>query len=101
MEGKNYPVKGDTIIGNDVWIGYKASVMPGIQIGDGAIIGANSVVTKNVAPYSIVGGNPATEIRKRFSEEQIEQLLELKWWDWDIEKITQNLQKLTNCDLFE
>lgn len=101
MEGKNYPVKGDTIIGNDVWIGYKASVMPGIQIGDGAIIAANSVVTKNVAPYSIVGGNPATEIRKRFSEEQIEQLLELKWWDWDIEKITQNLQKLTNCDLFE
>ena len=101
MEGKNFPVKGDTIIGNDVWIGYKASVMPGIQIGDGAIIAANSVVTKNVAPYSIVGGNPATEIRKRFSEEQIEQLLELKWWDWDIEKITQNLQKLTNCDLFE
>ena len=99
MEGKNYPVKGDTIIGNDVWIGYRASIMPGIHIGDGAIIAANSVVTKNVDPYSIVGGNPATEIRKRFNEEQIKQLLELKWWNWDIEKITDNLDKLTSSDL--
>ena len=96
---KEYPVKGDTIIGNDVWIGYNASIMPGIQIGDGAIIAANSVVTKNVDSYSIVGGNPATEIRKRFNEDQIKQLLELKWWNWDIEKITDNLEILTSSDL--
>ncbi|MCB9207509.1 MAG: CatB-related O-acetyltransferase [Ignavibacteriales bacterium] len=99
MEGKNYPIKGDTIIGNDVWIGYRTSIMPGIHIGDGAIIAANSVVTKNVDPYSIIGGNPATEIRKRFNDKQIKQLLELKWWNWDIEKITDNLEILTSCDL--
>jgi virginiamycin A acetyltransferase len=99
MEGKHYPFKGDTIIGNDVWIGYRTSIMPGIHIGDGAIIAANSVVTKNVDPYSIVGGNPATEIRKRFNDKQIKQLLELKWWNWDIEKITDNLEILTSCDL--
>jgi len=96
MEGKTYPTKGDTIIGNDVWIGYKAMIMAGVTIGDGAIIASRSVVTKDVAPYSIVGGNPAKEIKKRFSEEQIEKLLTLKWWDWDIEKITKNVQNLTD-----
>lgn len=95
MEGKEYPSKGNTIIGNDVWIGYNATIMPGITIGDGAIIAANSTVTRNVKPYSIVGGNPAEEIKKRFSEEHIEKLLSLKWWDWEIEKITQNVQNLT------
>lgn len=95
MEGKEYPSKGNTIIGNDVWIGYNATIMPGITIGDGAIIAANSTVTRNVKPYSIVGGNPAEEIKKRFSEEDIEKLLSLKWWDWEIEKITQNVQNLT------
>ena len=98
MEGKNYTVKGDTVIGNDVWIGYGALIMPGIQIGDGAIIAANSVVTKNVDAYSVVGGNPAIEIRKRFNEEQIKQLLEVKWWDWDTKKITHNLEVLTSLD---
>ncbi|HDR1486969.1 TPA: CatB-related O-acetyltransferase, partial [Pasteurella multocida] len=87
--------KGDTVIGNDVWIGYNATIMPGVKIGDGAIIGTNSVVTKNVPPYAIVAGNPARVIRKRFSPEKIEQLLALKWWDWEIEKITRNLDFLT------
>ncbi|MDW7694212.1 Vat family streptogramin A O-acetyltransferase [Flammeovirgaceae bacterium SG7u.111] len=99
MEGKTYPSKGDTVIGNDVWIGYNATIMAGVTIGDGAIIGSNSTVTKDVAPYSIVGGNPAKEIRKRFSEEQIEKLLALKWWDWEIEKITENLQYLTGNEV--
>ncbi len=99
MNGKVYPSKGDTIIGNEVWIGHNATIMPGITIGDGAIIATNATVTKNIAPYSIVGGNPAVLIRKRFSDEKIIQLLEIKWWDWDTEKISQNLQHLTDNDL--
>jgi virginiamycin A acetyltransferase len=95
MEGKEYPVKGDTIIGNDVWIGHNATLMPGITIGDGAIIATNAMVTKDVEPYTIVGGNPATVIRKRFSDETIIKLLEMKWWDWPVEKITENVQNLT------
>ena len=95
MEGKTYPTKGDTKIGNDVWIGYKATIMTGVTIGDGAIIASGSIVTKDVEPYSIVGGNPAKLIRKRFSEDKIEKLLEAKWWDWELEKITKNVQNLT------
>lgn len=98
MDGKTYPSKGDTIIGNDVWMGFNATIMAGVKIGDGAIIATNAVVTKDVEPYTIVGGNPAKEIKKRFSKEQIDILLELKWWDWDIEKITQNVQLLTGND---
>lgn len=103
MNGKSYPVKGDTIIGNDVWIGHKATIMPGVTIGDGAIIATGALVTKDVAPYTIVGGNPAKEIKKRFSDEQISKLLELQWWNWSIEKITENVQHLTgnNLDIFE
>ena len=96
MEGKTYPSKGNIVVGNDVWIGYNATIMAGVSIGDGAIIGTNSVVTKDVEPYSIVGGNPAKLIKKRFSEEEINDLLEIKWWDWEIEKITRNVQNLTN-----
>ena len=96
MEGKTYPNKGDIIIGNDVWIGHNATIMAGVTIGDGAIIATNSTIVKDVAPYSIVGGNPGTEIKKRFSQETINKLLELKWWDWPIEKITANLQNLTD-----
>ena len=96
MDGKTYPTKGDTIIGNDVWIGHDANIMPGITIGDGAIIGTKAVVTKDVEPYTIVGGNPAKPIKKRFSEDIISKLLQLKWWDWDIEKITKNVDKLTS-----
>lgn len=99
MEGKDYPQKGNINIGNDVWIGYNATIMAGVTIGDGAIIATNSTVIKDVAPYSIVGGNPANEIRKRFSADVIEKLLQLKWWDWDIQKITQNLQYLTDADI--
>ena len=96
MEGKSYPLKGDTIIGNDVWIGHNATLMPGVTIGDGAIIATNSTVVKDVEPYAVVGGNPAREIKKRFPEETIEKLLQLKWWDWSLEKINDNLQNLTD-----
>lgn len=99
MDGKSYPVKGNTIIGNDVWIGYDATIMPGVKVGDGAIIAAKSVVSRDVAPYSIVGGNPAREIRKRFSEEKISDLLEIRWWDWPLEKITRHIQDLTGDDI--
>lgn len=79
--------KGDIIIGNDVWIGYDATIMPGVKIGNGAIIGTKALVTKDVAPYSVVGGNPAKHIKFRFSESQIAKLNEMQWWDWDYQKI--------------
>ena len=91
---KDLPLKGDTIVGNDVWIGQNVTVMPGVQIGDGAIIAANSVVAKSVPAYHIVGGNPARIIRKRFDDDLISFLLELKWWDWPAEKIFENLDAL-------
>lgn len=78
---------GDVIIGNDVWIGANATIMSGVTIGDGAVIANNSHVVKNVDPYTIVGGNPAKLIRKRFDDETIEKLLKLKWWDFDIDEI--------------
>lgn len=99
MEGKTFPTKGNTTVGNDVWIGYNSVILPGVTIGDGAVIASCSVVTKNVEPYAIVGGNPAREIRKRFSDEHIRALLALKWWDWDLEKITRNLSLLTGNDV--
>lgn len=99
MESKTYPRKGNICIGNDVWIGYNATIMAGVTIGDGAIVAANATVIKDVAPYSVVGGNPAKEIKKRFSDEIINQLLELQWWNWDIEKITRNIKKLTGNQL--
>ena len=99
MKGKTYPQKGDIRIGNDVWIGYNVTIMAGVTIGDGAIIATNSTVTRDVAPYSIVGGNPAIEIKKRFSEEKIRQLLELQWWNWSLDKITANLPYLTGNDV--
>lgn len=98
MDGKSYPAKGDIIIGNDVWIGYNATILAGVKIGHGAIIAANSTVVKDVEPYSIVGGNPVRLIKKRFSDETISNLLEIKWWDWDIERITANVQNLTGKD---
>lgn len=85
------PYKGDTIVGNDVWIGYQALVMPGVRIGDGAIVAAGAVVTADVPPYTIVGGNPARPVKKRFSEDQIGRLLEIAWWDWPIDLVTQHL----------
>jgi virginiamycin A acetyltransferase len=83
------------VVENDVWIGHNVTIMPGVRIGNGAIISTNSTVTKDVPAYTIVGGNPAKIIRKRFTDEKIEELLELKWWDWDLKKITENLQYLT------
>ncbi len=99
MEGKAYPNKGNIEIGNDVWIGYNATIMAGVKIGDGAIIATNATVVSDVKPYTIVGGNPAKEIKKRFSPEIIERLLKLQWWNWDIEKITKNVQNLTDLDI--
>ena len=96
---EDLPFKGDTVIGNDVWIGYDSLIIPGVNIGDGAIIAARSVVTNDVAPYTIVGGNPARAIKKRFSEETIKILLDIKWWDWNIEKITRNLEIITSANL--
>lgn len=90
--------KGDIVVGNDVWIGFEAIIMAGVTIGDGAIIGSRAVVTKDVEPYSIVGGVPARLIRKRFSDEKIAQLLEMKWWDWDEEKIKSNLNKIMDVN---
>lgn len=98
-ELEEFPNKGNTVIGNDVWIGYEALIMPGIQIGDGAIIASKSVVTKDVLPYTIVGGNPAKEIKKRFSNDIIDYLLKISWWNWDIEKITRNLEKIVGGDI--
>ena len=93
--------KGDIVIGNDVWIGYEAVIMAGVHIGDGAIIAARAVVTKDVPPYTIVGGTPAKEIRKRFDAEVIEQLLIQKWWDWSTDKIHQCLPYIAESKLDE
>lgn len=90
------PYKGDTVVGNDVWIGTNVTIMPGVHIGDGAIIASNATVTKDVAPYSIVGGNPAKELKKRFSDAKIQALLDMQWWNWDLEKITRKLKYLTD-----
>ena len=92
-------IKGDTIIGNDVWIGQNATILPGVHIGDGSIIGANSVVGSNVEPYTIVVGNPARVIRKRFDDELIEIMEKLKWWDKSIEEINSLIPLLTNSNL--
>ena len=93
--------KGDIIIGNDVWIGYEAVVLAGVTIGDGAIVAARAVVTKDVPPYTIVGGLPAKPIRRRFSEEDIAQLLELRWWDWPEEKLTKSIHAIQSGNLEE
>ena len=93
------PLKGDTIVGNDVWIGQYATILPGVQIGDGAIIGANSVIGSDVDPYTIVVGNPAKPIRKRFDDDLISILEKLKWWDKSIEEINNLIPLLTSNDL--
>ncbi len=93
------PFKGDTVVGNDVWIGQNVTIMPGVHLGDGAVIAANAVVTKDVSPYTIVGGNPARLIRSRFDESLIKYLLDLKWWDWPAKKIFENLEILCSGDL--
>ncbi len=92
--------KGNTIVENDVWIGYDATILPGVKIGNGAIIGAKSVVTKDVEPYKIVAGNPAKLIRYRFPHLTIVALLQIKWWDWDIQKIKSNVELMKNINEF-
>ena len=93
------PFKGDTVIGNDVWIGQNATILPGVHIGDGAIIGANSVVGSNVDPYTIVVGNPAKSVQKRFDDELISLMLEWKWWDKTVEEINSLIPILTSSDM--
>ena len=95
------PLKGDTVVGNDVWIGQNVTVMPGVHIGDGAVIAANSVVTGDIPAYHIAGGNPCRIIRKKFDDDLISYLEKIKWWDWDEEKIFMNLEKLCSGDLEE
>ena len=95
------PFKGDTVIGNDVWIGQNAVILPGVHIGDGVIIGANSIVGSDVEPYTIVVGNPAKPLRKRFDDEMIELLLRFKWWDKSIEEINQLIPLLTCSELYK
>ncbi|TQQ85238.1 CatB-related O-acetyltransferase [Peptacetobacter hominis] len=96
---KSWDNKGDIVIGNDVWIGYEAIILSGVTIGDGAIIGARAVVTKDVPPYTIVGGVPAKAIKKRFSEDTISRLLEIKWWDWPEDRVSINLKEIQNGDI--
>lgn len=91
--------KGDIVIGNDVWIGYEAVIMPGVKIGDGAIIGTRAVVTKDVEPYTIVGGVPARVIRKRFDDKTIVKLMKIKWWNWDKEKIAKNITNIQSGNI--
>ena len=91
--------KGDIVVGSDVWIGYEAVILSGVHIGDGAIIGARAVVTKDVAPYTIVGGVPAKPIRRRFDDETIEKLESLRWWDWDAEKIRACIPAIQSGDI--
>ncbi|HCU16247.1 chloramphenicol acetyltransferase [Hafnia paralvei ATCC 29927] len=98
-EPEDLPFKGDTIIGNDVWIGYKALIMPGVKIGNGAIISSQSVVTMDVPAYTIVGGNPAKVIKKRFSDEIVCELEKLAWWDWPVEEITKHLTAIMSNDI--
>ena len=102
FDGEGHPsTKGDVIIGNDVWIGANVTIMSGVNIGDGVVISSNSHVVKNCEPYSIIGGNPAKLIKKRFKKEQIEKLLEIKWWNWDDDKINKFTPLLCNNDIDE
>lgn len=93
------PYKGDTVVGNDVWIGYDALIMPGVKIGNGAIVSSRAVVTANVPAYTIVGGNPAKPIKQRFSAEVIEVLETIAWWDWPVEKVTRHLAVIVSGDI--
>ena len=91
--------KGDIVIGNDVWIGYESVIMQGVHIGDGAVIGTRAVVTKDIPPYTIVGGVPAKPIKKRFDDKTVEKLLELKWWDWSAEEIKAKLPDIMSGNI--
>lgn len=94
-----WPHRGDTVVGHDVWIGYGATIMPGITIGDGAILATGSVVTKDVPAYAVVGGNPATVLRYRFEDTTIKRLLALQWWHWPADRITRAVNALCDGDV--
>lgn len=94
-----YEGAGDTVIGNDVWIGSEAVIMPGIKVGDGAVIGTRALVTRDVEPYAIIGGNPAKTIRKRFDERAVQMLLEMKWWDWPIDQLQAVMPLMTSGNI--
>ncbi len=96
---KGHKSKGDTVIGHDVWIGAESMIMPGVKIAEGAVIGTRSLVTKNVGPYEIWGVSPAKLIKKRFSDEDIAKLMEIKWWNWDLEKIKKHLSLIRSSDI--
>jgi virginiamycin A acetyltransferase len=98
-EPGEFPFKGDTVIGNDVWIGYQALLMPGVSIGNGAIVASRSVVVSDVPAYTIVGGNPAKPLKQRFSADDIESLQSIAWWDWSVEKITLHLAVIMYGDI--
>ncbi len=93
------PYKGDTVIGNDVWLGYNVLVMPGVKIGDGAIVAAGSVVVSDVPAYSVVGGNPAKIIKQRFPDEIVRGLLAIQWWEWPVDKVSRNLPSIVGADI--
>jgi virginiamycin A acetyltransferase len=93
------PFKGDTVVGNDVWIGYEALIMPGVRIGDGAIVAARAVVVDDVPPYAIVGGNPARLLKHRFAEDVRQALVEIAWWNWPVARITQNMERIVGGDI--
>jgi virginiamycin A acetyltransferase len=92
------PYKGDTVVENDVWIGYEALIMPGVHIGNGAIVSSRSVVTSDVAPYTVVGGNPAKVIKARFPDDVVARLQKIAWWDWPVEKVTKHLERIVCAD---
>lgn len=96
---EEFPQKGDTVVGHDVWLGYQSMVMPGVRIGSGAIIATQSLVVKDVEPYTIVGGNPARCLKQRFDQNTIDELLTIAWWDWDREKISRNLEAIVSADI--
>ena len=96
---ERWPMRGDTTVGHDVWIGHGAVILPGVTIGNGAIIAAATVVTRDVPAYAIVGGNPGTVLRYRFDETTIQRLQQLEWWAWDAGKVTRNVRALCAADL--
>jgi virginiamycin A acetyltransferase len=96
---ESWPNKGDTVVGHDVWIGYGALIMPGVTIGNGAIVAAGSVVTRSVPAYAIVGGNPAAVLRSRFDQQTIDRLELIRWWDWDAGKVTRNVKAICGGDV--
>ena len=100
FEGEaDFPGRGDTVVGNDVWTGWKSTILPGVTIGDGAIVAARAVVTRDVPPYAVVAGNPARIVRMRYGPRDVERLLRLRWWDWDAERITRNIPAIAGGDV--